>query len=172
MSNPQKELFKALAETNVRSRHIKALHQGRIERIPEIQKVMRMRMDALQVEIEAAGIGNATDAEDEYLELLEDFQHLDQSYDLHKLAHRTSRDGTPRLNKSLSADDRRAIAYGQMLWNIYGGGALVKGASEDLQYWGARLKQMTDNRARTLGENLCSIQKSNPSANLARPSSS
>lgn len=177
MSNPQKELFKLLAESRSRTVAQRKLHKDAVDNIPRRQQFLLMRMQALDAEINAAGIGKLPDSEREYLQLLDDFHHLDQSFDLAKIAGRRDEQGM-RLGKAakLSPADKQAIQFGRLLLSAYGQGNLSKSATlatEDIQRWCDRLSQMDSAEAQQLSEELrACLTNSTPLSVRSQPTKS
>lgn len=141
MSNPQTQLYKMLAESSLRARHISSIHAQHTSTIPQRQQAIADEMQQLREQIYSAGIGGNVDAEDRYMELLEHQGYLDDSWEM--------RPATPEATQpeAIPSELQKAIAYGEMLVSVYGGGALVKGASADLGYWADFLGSMPYDRA-------------------------
>lgn len=150
----QTELYRLLAETSIRADSILSLHRKSFEGLPGRQDAILSELQQLSQQIEDQGIGADTQAEDRYLELLQEYRYLDQSYDLGLKLHGRNEGGSLEKAVSPSPDDERLIAYCRLLLKTYSGGALIKGAAEDLEYWANRLEQMTDNEAQELAERL------------------
>ncbi len=139
MANLQSDLYKALAESSLRLRHVKKIYQKSVSNIPATQQKLLLELQNLQKEIEESGLGANPEAEDRYLQLLEDIDNLDASY---QMAGGAKSDES--LRKSLAEEiDNRFILYGRWLLRVYGNGVLVKGAQGDLRKVASRLEKMS-----------------------------
>lgn len=147
--NPQTQLFKMLAESQQRGKAIADIHARSLSSIPARQQVMLPELNQLRAHIQSVGIGADEAAENQYLTLLRDMRMLDQSYVM-------GAKGTD--DDLMSPDLQKALDYGELLLSVYGNGALVKGASSDLQLHGQRLLALGDHRAVELGRSLLGIE--------------
>jgi hypothetical protein len=144
--NPQKALFKMLAESRLRIRHMRAVHGRSLSAIPSRQNSLTQELSQLAEQIRTVGIGGNPELENRYLELARQRSLLDESYEMH-----------PQASDPIPSGLQKAIAYGEMLLSIYGGGALIKGARYDLESVGATLAQSQNQRASQLGKKLLAL---------------
>lgn len=127
------------------------MHQATVQGIPKQQTAVLTELNLLQQQIKAAGIGGNPQAEDRYLQLLEDATYLDQSWDLGQQS---------KPKESMPEALQKTITYGRMLFSVYQGGALVKGAGQDIEAIGRKLASSEYHEAQSLGRQLlelCSI---------------
>jgi len=149
MPNPQRQLFKLLAESRLRMQGIRSTHQDAIARIPARVESAQQELEQLRQQIRAEGIGSNRQLEQDYLTLLKEVQYLGQSYDMAP-AHPKSTEIPASLTK--------AAEYAIMLLGIYGQGALIKGAKADLQRAAAPLLKSDSEAANALGKKLLGLR--------------
>ncbi len=133
MANPQAELFKMLAESNIRHQEITGIHGRSLSTIPTRQDALLQEIQQLREHIEAVGIGTDPKSEDRYLKALEQQRGLHQSYAMGKRAE-------PEEEKpAQDADLLKALDWGELLLSIYGGGVLMKAGGGDVEAAARRL---------------------------------
>lgn len=132
--NPQKELYKILAEAQLRSQHIKSMHTTRHRTIPKRQQNLLRDIEGMRSQIQSAGIGNDHALEDRYLQSLRSLERLDNSYEMGK---RLLTEDEPQ-DEALS----KVVRLGNLMLSIYGG-QLRKSAqaTADIQRIGLALQQ-------------------------------
>lgn len=154
MPDPQKELFKMLADSNLRMRSIRSLHKSRSATIPNRQTAMLQQVQQLRQRIQAAGVGGNPQAENQYLELLEDLRYLDQSFEMSAM---TFPDTQRSVAEQVPPELQKSLNYGRLLLSVYAVGALVKGAGSDLRAWGERLTAQDHPECKRVGGLLLSL---------------
>lgn len=132
--NPQKELYKILAEAQLRSQHIKAMHSDRHRTIPARQQNLLRDVEEMRSQIQATGVGNDHALEDRYLQALRSLERLDNSYEMGK---RLLAEDAPQ-DEALS----KMVRLGNLMLSVYGG-QLRKSAqaTADIQRIGLALQQ-------------------------------
>lgn len=133
MPNPQAELFKMLAESNIRHQEMQGIHGRSLSTIPARQEVLLQEIQQLREHIEAVGIGTDPKSEDRYLKALEQQRGLHQSYAMGK------RTKPEEEQPAQDADLLKALDWGELLLSIYGGGVLMKAGGGDVEVAARRL---------------------------------
>jgi hypothetical protein len=149
--NPQTVLFKMLAESNIRHQQITQAHGRSLATIPQRQEQMQAEISQLRSHIQDIGIGADLKAEDRYLKLLEQWRSLHQSYAMGNPAKAAEEP------EETSEELFKALDWGELLLSVYGGGALVKGASGDIEAAVRRLETVGGDRALKLTGKLRAI---------------
>jgi Inorganic Pyrophosphatase len=134
-------LFKVLAESRLRDRHIQQIHQRSIANIPLTLKRIGEELETLREQIRRSGIGTDKPSEAKYLRLLAQRRQLEQSLAM----------SAKPADKPVDAKLQKSIEYGELLLDIYGSGVLIKGAAQDLEFYGRKLAECGDERGRAIG---------------------
>ncbi|MCD8487962.1 MAG: hypothetical protein LRZ84_14800 [Desertifilum sp.] len=122
-----KQLFKMMAQANLRTSQIKDIHRKSLLQIPAKQEAINRQLQQLATEIRQAGLGSNPQLEDKYLSLVRDRQLFDQSWHIGDRKGALTEPAPPldeRLNK--------AIAWGELILSVYGESSLVKGSLPDI----------------------------------------
>jgi hypothetical protein len=160
-ANPAQKLLEMMAASQSKIDRIRDIHRRSLNSIPQRRNTTDESLNELRQKINAAGIGGDRASEDAYLKALRDRLYLDRSAALgEKLLPPDSTPPPPSL--------RKAIAYGELLLDIYGGGRLVKGAMGDVEAIAHTLLKSNHPQAKELAWKL----KSLPSSNLSSASNS
>lgn len=146
MPNPQQQLYQLLAEGSARGRDADRIHKAAMQQIPQHQQATHAELATLRAKIQSAGIGADPEAEERYMQLLRDRRRLEQLGAMNPVQTPVS---TP-MDEAL----QKALDYGAMLLEVYGGGVLVKAAAGDISTHIAKLRSMGHDRATRLAEDL------------------
>lgn len=122
--NTQEKLYKMLAEGGLRVRDTRRIHQAAMANMGQRQQRVLSELSRLRDQIQFAGIGMDAEAEDRYLELLRQKRKLEQLGQLNPVLSQM-----PAVPSAL----QKALDYGQLLLQVYGGHALAKAAQGDIQ---------------------------------------
>jgi hypothetical protein len=125
-----------LAEGAHRGNDADRIHKTAMQQIPQQQQATQAQLLQLRDRIQSAGIGADPEAEEEYLALLSDRRKLEQLGAMNPVLTLVS---TPP-----GADLQKALDYGALLLEVYGGGVLVKSAAGDLAVHVAKLRSLGD----------------------------
>jgi len=148
MPDPQQQLYAMLAEGAHRGNDAARIHKAALQQIPRQQQANHAELATLREKIQAAGIGADPEAEDRYVELLRDRRKLEQLGAMHQ------DELTPVSPDPYDEALQKALDYGAMLLEVYGGGVLVKAATGDISIQVAKLRSLGDDRATRLAVDL------------------
>jgi hypothetical protein len=145
--NPQKQLYRLLAENAQQGRGAAAIHKSAMQQVPGQRQAVQTELVGLRARIQSVGIGNDVEAEERYLELLRHQRRLEQlgAINADVLNPMTTEPGTAL---------QKALDWGNLLLSVYGGGMLVKSAAGDISTAILRLRGLGDERAATLATKL------------------
>lgn len=147
MANPQQQLYQLLAEGSARHRDGDRIHKAALQQIPRQQQATHAELNTLRAKIQAAGIGADPEAEEQYLTLLGDRRKLEQVGAMNS-------DVLTPVSTPYDADLQKALDYGVLLLDVYGGGMLVKAAAGDISVHIAKLRSLGHDRATSLAGDL------------------
>jgi hypothetical protein len=146
MANPQQQLYQLLAEGARRGGDVDRIHKAAMQQIPQQHQATHAELGRLRDRIQAAGIGADPEAEERYMQLLRDRRKLEQLGAMNPVL-------TP-VSTPADADLQKALDYGALLLDVYGGGVLVKSAAGDLSEHIAKLRSLGDDQADELAGSL------------------
>jgi len=138
-------IARLMAQSSLMRKAIATTHQKSLESIPSRQDKLIADIKTLRQQIKDAGVGQRSDLELLYLSKLTALRALSQSAAMGE----HGKDVDPALQK--------AIDYGQLLLDVYGDRALIKGAVGDLEAHGQRLIEMDNVDARAIGWRLLEV---------------
>lgn len=124
MPNPQQQLYKMLAQGSARGRDASRIHREAMGTLPGQEAKLRGEIEHLRGIIQQAGVGKNQPAEDRYLQVLHQLRQVSQLQAMNPVPTTVSTPLDPALEK--------ALAYGELLLDVYGGGVLVKAATTDI----------------------------------------
>jgi len=140
MANPQKQLFKILAESNLRINSINKLRDRQTSNVAQQHAQTVDALNDVRDHLQRVGIGVDGAAEQKYMQLLEDAHYLQDTHDLRR-SPTTDERSLQKSAEPLPEQVQRLIHYGRMLIDIYRPGVLIKGASGDLDAVSSRLEK-------------------------------
>lgn len=122
--NTQQQLYKMLAESGLRQCDTRRIHHAAMANMSERQQRVLSELAKLRNQIQAAGVGMDIEAEDRYLKLLQHKRQLEQLGNLNPVLSQM-----PAVSQRL----QKALDYGQLLLQVYGGHSLAKASRGDIQ---------------------------------------
>ena len=141
--NPQQQLARMLAQNATYADSIQSMRDRAVNQIPDAIQDITGQLEELRDKIRSQGVGANQKDEQRYLGLLHDRQVIDQIYGMNP----------PAFNVPPSL--RKAIAYGELLLDVYSG-ALKKSttAQSEIETYGRLLIDSGVKSAVKLGEKL------------------
>ena len=136
MPNPTQKLYRLLAESWHHTSGIRGLHKDMTAGIPQQVDRLQGELAQLRAHIFGVGVGVDEEAEDRYLGILHDLRQMGQFYDHGQRIPESH----PIVDDGLS----KALDYGRMLLDVYGGGILAKAAQGDIATHARRLGRYRD----------------------------